>query len=95
MTCSAVPVRFAGSPLSTPLPRVAGTTRRSGAPRPRCPQRRALRHQHALRAAAAPAMPLLLSAVLVLVAQLVAPEQPRAQEAICHRHNGEAACRVW
>lgn len=40
-------------------------------------------------------MPLLLSAVLVLVAQLVAPEQPRAQEAICHRHNGEAACRVW
>lgn len=44
---------------------------------------------------AAPAVPLLLSAVLCLVALLVAPEQPRDQEAICQRHNGVDACRVW
>jgi hypothetical protein len=34
-------------------------------------------------------------AVLFLLAMVVAPEQPRDQEAICHRHNGVAACRVW
>jgi hypothetical protein len=32
---------------------------------------------------------------LVLVAALLAPEQPRAQAEICVRHNGEAACRIW
>jgi hypothetical protein len=42
-----------------------------------------------------PASPLLLAAVLCLMAVLVAPEQPQDQEAICHRHNGAAACRVW
>ena len=46
-------------------------------------------------AGAAPAVPLLLAAVLCLVALLVAPEQPRDQEAICQRHNGVEACRVW
>jgi hypothetical protein len=44
---------------------------------------------------ALPASPLLLAAVLCLLAVLVAPEQPQDQEAICHRHNGAAACRVW
>lgn len=39
--------------------------------------------------------PLALAAVLLCVALLVAPEQPRDQEAICQRHNGVAACRVW
>lgn len=39
--------------------------------------------------------PLALAAVLILVAVLVAPEQPQDQEAICQRHNGVAACRVW
>jgi hypothetical protein len=29
------------------------------------------------------------------MAVLVAPEQPQDQEAICQRHNGVAACRVW
>lgn len=38
---------------------------------------------------------LALAAVLVMLALLVAPEQPHFQEAICHRHNGVAACRVW
>ena len=38
---------------------------------------------------------LLIAAVLVLLAALIAPEQPRFQEAICQRHNGVAACRVW
>jgi hypothetical protein len=40
-------------------------------------------------------VPLALAAVLLGVALLVAPEQPRDQEAICQRHNGVAACRVW
>jgi hypothetical protein len=39
--------------------------------------------------------PLLLAIGLVLGAVLLAPEQPRDQEAICHRHNGVEACRVW
>jgi len=40
-------------------------------------------------------MPLRLAVGLVLGAVLLAPEQPRDQEAICHRHNGVEACRVW
>ncbi len=57
--------------------------------------------QSALRPAAKPIAephakaPWALAAVLLLLALLVAPEQPRFQEAICHRHNGVAACRVW
>jgi hypothetical protein len=43
----------------------------------------------------APGIPLALAAMLLLAALLVAPEQPWAQEAICQRHNGVAACRVW
>jgi hypothetical protein len=39
--------------------------------------------------------PLLLAVGLVLGAVLLAPEQPSDQEAICHRHNGVEACRVW
>jgi len=39
--------------------------------------------------------PLALAGVLILMAVLVAPEQPQDQEAICQRHNGVAACRVW
>jgi hypothetical protein len=33
--------------------------------------------------------------LLLLVAVVVAPEQPHDQEAICQRHRGELACRVW
>lgn len=40
-------------------------------------------------------VPLVLAMVLVAVALVVAPEQPHDQEAICQRHSGEAACRVW
>ncbi|MFZ9952353.1 MAG: serine protease inhibitor, partial [Vulcanococcus sp.] len=32
---------------------------------------------------------------LLLLAALLAPEQPVAQADICQRHNGMAACRVW
>ncbi|MFM7086790.1 MAG: hypothetical protein ACKOXO_07365 [Cyanobium sp.] len=39
--------------------------------------------------------PLLLVMVLWLLAMLIAPEHPWDQEAICQRHNGVAACRVW
>jgi hypothetical protein len=42
-----------------------------------------------------PSAPLLLVILLVGVATLVAPEQPHAQEAICHRHRGVEACLVW
>lgn len=36
-----------------------------------------------------------LALVLMLVATVVAPEQPGEQASICQRHNGVAACRVW
>jgi hypothetical protein len=39
--------------------------------------------------------PLALAGLLVLLALLLVPEHPADQEAICQRHNGEAACRVW
>jgi hypothetical protein len=39
--------------------------------------------------------PALLVLTLLTLASVVAPEDPIAQEAICQRHNGEAACRVW
>ena len=38
---------------------------------------------------------LVLSVVLLLVASLVAPEQPGSLGSICQRHNGAEACRVW
>lgn len=40
-------------------------------------------------------VPAALAAVLLLVAVVVAPERPQDQEAICQRHNGVEACRVW
>ncbi|MEB3334157.1 MAG: hypothetical protein VKP70_04155 [Cyanobacteriota bacterium] len=49
----------------------------------------------AAREGAPSAVPLFLAAVLVSAALLLAPEQPRDQEAICQRHSGEVACRVW
>lgn len=49
----------------------------------------------AVREGARPAVPLCLAAILVSAALLLAPEQPRDQEAICQRHSGEVACRVW
>ncbi|MCP9799244.1 serine protease inhibitor [Synechococcus sp. RedBA-s] len=40
------------------------------------------------------ALPWLVVA-LVLTAALVAPEQPEQLAALCQRHSGPAACRVW
>ncbi|MFM7653131.1 MAG: hypothetical protein ACKO5M_09460 [Vulcanococcus sp.] len=37
----------------------------------------------------------LVIGLLLLLAALLAPEQPLAQADICQRHNGVAACRVW
>jgi hypothetical protein len=34
-------------------------------------------------------------AVLLAAVAVLAPEQPSAEAAICERHNGLAACRVW
>jgi hypothetical protein len=39
--------------------------------------------------------PALAVGVLLAVALWMAPEAPQDQAAICQRHNGEAACRVW
>ena len=36
-----------------------------------------------------------MAVLLLLLAVLVAPERPHVQEAICQRHNGVEACRVW
>jgi hypothetical protein len=41
-------------------------------------------------------LPQLLPLVLLVVSAFFwAPEAPQDQAAICQRHNGEAACRVW
>lgn len=52
-------------------------------------------HQGALPVAGLPAIPLAVSVLLLLLACLIAPEQPWDQEAICHRQAGVEACRVW
>ena len=39
--------------------------------------------------------PAALAMLLLVVAVVVAPERPQVQEAICQRHNGVEACRVW
>ncbi len=44
---------------------------------------------------ATPTLPVVLVGVLVLLAVLVAPERPLDQAAICQRHAGPVACRVW
>jgi len=74
--------------LSTPLSTPSVFT-----PRPLAPCGGAGRERPMVRACAG--APLALAGVLILTAALVAPEQPQDQAAICHRHNGPAACRVW
>lgn len=39
--------------------------------------------------------PALVVGGLLTVALWIAPESPQDQAAICQRHNGVAACRVW
>jgi len=68
-------------PLVSPSPRLRSGLRSSGA---------ALHGRHGI-----PTLPVALAALLVGLAVLVAPEQPRDQEAICHRQAGVEACRVW
>jgi hypothetical protein len=40
-------------------------------------------------------IPAVLVALLLGVAAVAAPEAPQDQAAICQRHNGPVACRVW
>ena len=47
-----------------------------------------------LRRRIAPA-PVLILGGLLAAALWLAPEAPQDQAAICQRHNGVAACRVW
>jgi len=68
--------------LSTPSPALL-RPRASGEPTTRRTHRSAV------------GAPLALAGLLLGMAVLVAPERPADQEAICHRHNGVAACRVW
>jgi hypothetical protein len=37
----------------------------------------------------------LVVGLLVLMAATLVPERPQDQAAICQRHNGPVACRVW
>jgi hypothetical protein len=91
------------SVLSTPGTLSPGALSRAGSalhrqgPRRQVPQRRArdTAMSRPQRLSAAPGAPLAVAAALVLLAVLLAPEQPQVQEAICHRHSGVAACRVW
>ncbi len=50
----------------------------------------------AATASPAPGLPILLAVgLLVLLAATLAPDRPQDQAAICQRHNGPVACRVW
>ncbi len=77
-----------------PAPLQAGPScRRCGAP--------AVSHQRGGQVPSRPLVrrdaliPAALAALLTLAATVVAPESPQDQEAICQRHNGVEACRVW
>ncbi len=89
-TPSALPSRSVGSALCAFV--APGAPGRSAAAF--LPARRKTRRPLARNGSAAGA-PLCVALLLLLVAMVVAPEQPHAQEAICHRHSGEVACRVW
>ena len=88
-------------PAAWTLPGPAGSTRPASALGAAGPQRvgRGLRAAAPAREmapeSAMPTLPLVLVGVLVLLALLVAPERPRDQAAICQRHAGPVACRVW
>jgi len=90
-----------GFPRTCPAPQAHGVV--LAVPVPEVPARRAVSLGRGGRGGAGvaglrqvvPPLPLALAAGLVALAVLVAPEQPRDQEAICHRHAGVEACRVW
>lgn len=79
--------------MTVSLP-VSSTSLSAGVRRVDSPRVRRLKSARALRAHGG-AVPAALAAVLMLVAVVVAPEKPQVQEAICQRHNGAEACRVW
>lgn len=90
---------FAHPVLSTPpslLP-VEWVAATSAVPAAAVPQVRGARLglESQRRSGASPLVPLMVTLTLMLAAALVAPEHPADQEAICQRHNGVAACRVW
>ena len=69
----------------------SGATGPAAAP----PRARRKRRRPADREGAAPGASLWIALLLLVLAVVVAPEDPKDQEAICHRHSGEVACRVW
>jgi len=83
MTASLAPVSL--SPRAR-IPRVSRSLRSQSGPLSGAPSR---------PGGAGVTVPAALAAVLMLVAVVVAPERPQDQEAICQRHNGVEACRVW
>jgi len=85
----------AGAAAGMPGSGLPGSSRLIAAAVARIPSRRRASIGSFSGAEARVGVPLALAAVLWCVALLVAPEQPRDQEAICQRHNGVAACRVW
>jgi hypothetical protein len=99
MTCSPLPDCGATGALSTPELSRKAARRPLQLPdtalRPQPRRRHALGRQAGVAMADEPGMPLLLVAVLCVLALLVAPERPQDQEAICQRHKGVEACRVW
>lgn len=76
-----------------PIPEAARRRRRV------CSHQRVRRHQRLghQRSSPSPALTLalVLAPTLVAVAVMAAPEQPQTLEAICLRHHGVEACRVW
>ena len=91
------PMLFAGAGAVSGLPGSGfpGSSRLIAAAAVPAPSRRRQAIASFSSAEARVGVPLALAAVLLCLALLVAPEQPRDQEAICQRHNGVAACRVW
>lgn len=83
------------SPLVSPGLVSSGLRHRGGRRSAGCRRSLPLIGDERRGSAAITGAPLALAAVLIVMAVLVAPEQPEAQEAICQRHNGVAACRVW
>lgn len=98
LSSSALPAAWA---LRGPACGPGGSNRSASVPAEAVPQRvgRGLRVAAPVGVvgpeSAMPALPLVLVGVLVLLAVLLAPERPWDQAAICQRHAGPVACRVW
>jgi hypothetical protein len=94
--------RSPAAPLVPPLARSRVSAPRAVAPRA-IPLRHALAPSSCPRPVAVGSSPtrrlsiqhVLLVAGLLVAALALAPEAPQDQAAICQRHNGPAACRVW